>query len=373
MLRWKTAGEAHGEGLVALLEGIPFGLAVSTELIEEQLRRRRVTYGRGLRMKSRKERAKLLAGVVQGRTIGSPIAVLVEEEGRPAGGELKPFSAPRPGHADLPGSYKYKTTDLHLVWERSSARETAARVAAGAVCRALLDSLGIRLGSYTAAIGKIEYPHSPEDKVPPDPPSDGARCPDPQTDAAMRAAIDAAEAAGDSVGGRCRIWAVGVPPGIGSFSQWDGRLDARIAAAMMSIPSVKGVLFGDIERCASAPGSEAHDIITAAAGDRPQRPSNYAGGLEGGLTNGNPIVAELLVKPVPTLGRSLPSVDLVTGRETPAPALRADICVVPAVGVIGEAMLALELAAAVIEQFGGDTMDDLQRSWKAYRDTRGQA
>lgn len=367
MLRWYTAGEAHGAALVAVLEGMPFGLPVDVTQIDEQLRRRRVPYGRGPRMRERSERATILAGVCEGKAIGSPIALLVEEDGSPRGREVRPFTVPRPGHADLAGALKYGTKRVDLVWERASARETAARVAAGAVCRGLLESLGVGLASYTTSVGPLRYEGGGEGETVPDPADDGARCPDSDLDARMRVAIDEAHASGDSLGGRCRAVARGLPPGLGNFAQWHQRLDTRIAAAMMSIPAVKGVLIGCAELAAERAGSEVHDPIVPASGGGFERAGNRTGGLEGGLTTGEPLVVELLIKPVPTLGEPLASVDLESGEAAPAPALRADVCVVPVVGIIAEAMLALELTRSLLEQFGGGSWDELQERVEQYR------
>jgi len=370
-LRWTTAGEAHGEVLIAVLEGIPLGLPISEEVINRQLDRRRSTCGRGPRMKNRVDKAKIIAGVVEGVTIGAPIAIAVGES---AGGGTPPaeksgrksFSVPRPGHADLAGGYKYGTTDLYLVWERASARETAARVAAGAVCRELLHRMGVGIDSFTTAVGSVKY-EPPEELRPPfDLPDDGARCPDSEVDSRMCSEIERAGVNGDSLGGRCRVIATGLPPGIGHYDSWDRRLGTRVAAAMMSIPSVKGVLIGDAEAGAESPGSSFLDPIEPGEG-RPIPAGNSAGGIEGGMTTGLPITVELLVKPVPTLGRPLDSVDLRTGGPAKAPELRSDICVVPAVGIIAEAMLAFELCRAVLDQFGGDRLDELIKRVDDYR------
>ena len=372
--RWTTAGEAHGAGLAVILEGMPAGLAVGEPAISEMLRRRRVSSGRGPRMRDRVEKVTFLSGLVGGTTIGSPIAILigeVDEMGRRAGGisELRPFTVPRPGHADLAGSYKYGTTAVERVWERASARETAARVAAGAVCLELLGRLGIAVGSYTTAVGEISCPGL--DEVPPiDVDDEGARCPDAEADARMRALIEEATREGDSLGGRCRAVATGLPPGIGGFGQWDERLGTRVAAAMMSIPSVKGVLIGPAEAGAGKRGSEFIDPIEKRGG-AVLPAGNASGGIEGGMTNGMPVVVELMVKPVPTLGKPLASVDLASGEPAPAPALRADVCVVPTVGVIAEAMLALELTRALLEQFGGDTVDDVAERLAQFKRSRG--
>jgi chorismate synthase len=366
-LRWMTAGEAHGEGYVVILEGIPSGLKISEEEIDLGLRRRRVPYGRGPRMRERMDSAKILAGVIGGETIGSPLGLYVGESGGVHGGkEVEEFTVPRPGHADLAGAFKYGTTRLNRIWERASARETAGRVAAGAVCRKLLEELGVRVDSFTLAIGGVRYEPQPELAPPIEMLEGGARCPDPAVDASMQAAIDEASARGDSLGGRCRVLGTGMPAGVGSFAQWDLRLDARIAAAMMSIPSVKGVLIGEAERGVESYGSEYLDQIRLENG-RPSPAGNCAGGIEGGLTTGRSIVVDLLVKPIPTLGKPLDSIDLRTGKKASAPALRADICVVPAVGVIAEAMLALELSRALLEQFGGDTMEELGSRVKSHR------
>ncbi|HUX07892.1 MAG TPA: chorismate synthase [Acidobacteriota bacterium] len=366
-MRWNTAGEAHGRFYVAVIEGIPAGLRLDESDIDLQLERRRTPYGRGPRMRQREDRAAILAGTLEGVTIGSPVAVQIGE----TGGAYSPsvtekFTIPRPGHADLAGAYKYATDDLRLVWERASARETAARVAVGAVCLRLLKELGIVIDSFTLAVGDVSF-EPPADLAPPfEMPGDGARCPDPVADRRMREAIDQANAEGDSLGGRCRAVAHGMPAGIGSFAQWDLRLDARIAAAMMSIPSVKGVQIGRAELGAASRGSAFHDAIEMVAG-RPAPAGNRAGGIEGGLTTGRPVEIDLLVKPVPTLGNPLQSVDLATGEQAEAPRLRSDICVVPAVGVIAEAMLALELSRAVLEQLGADRLETLKARMEAFR------
>ena len=366
-LRWRTAGEAHGRGYVAIIEGIPAGLRLDEVDIDLQLERRRATHGRGPRMREREDRARILAGTYGGVTIGAPVAVLVGESGGGHSGAVtEKFTIPRPGHADLAGAYKYGTDDLRLVWERASARETAARVACGAVCLRLLGELGITVDSFTIAVGEVVF-DPPGDLAPPfEMPGDGARCPDPAVDRKMRQVIDQANAGGDSLGGRCRAVAHGMPPGVGSFAQWDERLDARIAAAMMSIPSVKGVQIGKAELGARVAGSAFHDPIEMVAG-RPAPASNRSGGIEGGLTTGRPVEIDLLVKPVPTLGNPLPSVDLATGKSAEAPKLRSDICVVPAVGVIAEAMLALELSRALLEQFGADRLEALKNRIDSYR------
>ena len=375
MFRFLTAGESHGRALTAIVEGVPTGLALNEDYIARDLKRRQGGYGRGGRMKIEQDRAEVLSGVRYGFTVGSPISLLIWNRDwenwqevmaiSPVEKEIEPVTRLRPGHADLAGTIKYGQNDVRPILERASARETAARVAVGAVARKLLEEFGIEIHSHTIAIGgawtkgeEIDW-----DKVERSP----VRCANANAETAMMAAIDGAKENGDSVGGIFQVIAKGVPIGLGSHVQWDRRLDGRLAQAMMSINAVKGVEIGAGFSLADIKGSKAHDIIQF---DNVKRrwhhASNRAGGIEGGMTNGEPIVVNAVVKPIPTLGKPLPSVDLKTGETVQAHVERADACVVPAAGVIGEAMLAIVLADAVLEKFGGDHMKETLRNYHSY-------
>ena len=375
MFRFLTAGESHGRALTAIVEGVPAGLALDEDYIARDLKRRQGGYGRGGRMKIEQDRAEVLSGVRYGFTVGSPISLLIWNRDwenwqevmaiSPVEKEIEPVTRLRPGHADLAGTIKYGQNDVRPILERASARETAARVAVGAVARRLLEEFGIEIHSHTIAIGgawtkgeEIDW-----DKVERSP----VRCANANAETAMMAAIDGAKEDGDSVGGIFQVVAKGVPIGLGSHVQWDRRLDGRLAQAMMSINAVKGVEIGAGFSLADIKGSKAHDIIQF---DNVKRrwhhASNRAGGIEGGMTNGEPIVVNAVVKPIPTLGKPLPSVDLKTGETVQAHVERADACVVPAAGVIGEAMLAIVLADAVLEKFGGDHMKETLRNYHSY-------
>ena len=395
-LSFRTAGESHGRGLVALLEGIPAGLPLEMERdVDPELRRRQGGYGRGRRMQIESDRAELLSGVRLGWTIGSPIAMLVWnrdwENWRiamgplpPTPGEnpkaLRPHYLPRPGHADLVGALKYDRRDARDILERASARETAARVACGAVAKRLLGELGIRVGSHVVSIGPVaaatpvSLPADLNAAVDADP----LRCLDPEASAGMAAAIDEAKERGDTLGGVFEVVASGVPVGLGSYVSWDAKLDGRLAGAVMSIQGVKGVEIGLGFEGAQRPGSEVHDPIVPAP-DRPRagglgRASNRAGGLEGGLTTGEPLVVRGAMKPISTLRKPLASVDLRDGSAADAAVERSDVCAVPAAAVVGEAMVALVLADAVLEKFGGDSLAEVRRNfggWLAYLEERG--
>ncbi len=376
-LRWLTAGESHGPALVAILEGIPAGLPLSPEDIDRELARRQRGHGRGGRMAIEHDRAEILAGVRWERTTGAPIAVRIANRDwgnwrgimGPTGGppaDYRPVTVPRPGHADLAGHLKYGHRDLRDVIERASARETAARVALGAVAKRLLRELGVAIASHVVSIHTAEAEvdvlslglsaeeiNARADRSP-------VRCLDPDAEREMVARIDAARAAGDTVGGIFEVIALGVPPGLGSYVQWDRRLDGRLAWALMSIPGIKGVEIGLGFRAARVRGSEAHDEIFRDEGGGFRRGTDRAGGLEGGVTNGKPVVIRAAMKPIPTLAKPLRSVDLETGEEVPAHRERSDVCAVPAASVVGEAMVALVLADAVLERFGGDTLEALK-------------
>jgi chorismate synthase len=385
MVRFLTAGESHGRALVVILEGIPAGLPLNLDDVTRDLRRRQGGYGRGRRMAIESDRAEILSGVRAGETIGGPIAMTIENRDWPnwqhtmhvdsepppdATGAKRPrVTRPRPGHADLAGIAKYGRQDVRDVLERASARETAARVAAGAVAKQLLGAIGIRLASHVFAIGDVALP---EDAVvgferaaalPDDAP---VRCVDPVVERQMTASIDEAREAGDTRGGAFEVIVAGVPVGLGSYTQWDRKLDGRLAQAIMSIPAIKAVGVGIGPEAARRPGSRVHDeIVPAPAGSRATgmaRPTNRAGGLEGGVTNGEDVRVSGWMKPISTLMKPLRSVDIDTMQEAAAAIERSDVCAVPAAAVVAEAMVALVLADAVVERYGGDNMADLHRA-----------
>ncbi|MBI4216495.1 MAG: chorismate synthase [Chloroflexi bacterium] len=378
--RFLTAGESHGQALSVIVEGVPAGLPLTEDYLARDLARRQGGYGRGGRMAIEQDRAQLLAGVRYGQTLGSPIAMLIQNRDWANWREVMavasvetpvpPVTRLRPGHADLAGALKYNLGDVRPILERASARETAARVAAGAIARRLLEELGVAIHSHTLAIGAIaaKVPRRLDwGRVEASP----VRCADPQAERAMMAAIDAAREAGDSLGGLFEVIATGVPPGLGSHVHWERRLDGRLAQALMSINAVKGVEIGDAFASARQRGSQVHDIFRPTKADPWARASNRAGGLEGGISNGQPVVVRAALKPIPTLAHPLPSADLATGEVTQAHQERSDVCVVPAAGVVGEAMVALTLAAAALEKFGGDHLEEVCRNLKAYLATTG--
>jgi chorismate synthase len=383
MFRFLTAGESHGRSLSAIIEGVPAGLALSEDDIAADLQRRQAGHGRSARQQIEQDRAEIVAGVRHGRTLGSPIALLIANRDWENWRDVMAVESPtspvekltrlRPGHADLAAVMKYAQDDVRPILERASARETAARVAVGAVARRLLSEFAIRVRSHTVAIGGIEakVAGEPDWQAVEDSP---VRCADPQAAQRMVAAIDAAREEGDSLGGVMEIWATGAPIGLGSHVHWDRRLDGLLAQALMSIPSVKGVEIGGGFGLARSRGSQAHDVILPIEewGDRPwPRASNRAGGIEGGMTNGEPLLLRAALKPIATLPKPLPSADLTTGERVEAHYERADVCVVPAAGVIGEAMVVIVLAGAMIEKFGGDHIDETLRNYRAYLSTVG--
>jgi chorismate synthase len=380
VLRFLTGGESHGKALVVILEGVPAGQPLSEEDITRDLRRRQCGYGRSGRMKMEQDGAEVISGVRHGLTIGSPITILILNRDwenwkqvmsiSPVDEQVEAVTQLRPGHADLAGAVKYGFDDIRPIIERSSARETAARVAAGAVARKFLSQFNIQIHSHTVAIGGHEVEenigHIDWGRVE----SSLVRCADAEAERAMMAAIDEAKAAGDSVGGVFQVIATGVPIGLGSHIQWDRRLDGGIAQAMMSINAVKGMEIGGGFRMAELRGSQAHDVIELTDDERRwHHATNRAGGIEGGMSNGEPIVVRAAVKPIPTLAKPLPSVDLRTGEAVSAHFERSDVCAVPAAGVIGEAMLALVLADALLEKFGGDHLRETLRNYQAYLDS----
>jgi chorismate synthase len=395
MVRFLTAGESHGRGLVAILEGIPAGLPIDSEAITNDLRRRQGGYGRGRRMAIESDRAEILSGVRAGETIGGPIALLIENRDwvnwqqtmhtgaePPAdatGPRRAPVTRPRPGHADLAGAIKYARQDVRDVLERASARETAARVAAGAIARQLLARLSIRITSHVFAIGAsriaetVTVSFEQAASLPADSP---LRCVDAAVERRMIEEIDGARERGDTCGGAFEVIASEVPVGLGSYVQWDRKLDGRLAQALMSIPAIKAVGIGLGSEAAERPGSRVHDeILRDTSGRMPPfaRPTNSAGGLEGGVTNGEDLRVSAWMKPISTLMKPLRSVDLATLTESAAAIERSDVCAVPAAAVVGEAMVALVLAGAVLEKFGGDSVGELERAvagWTASMEER---
>ncbi|HSL23400.1 MAG TPA: chorismate synthase [Vicinamibacterales bacterium] len=393
MLRFLTAGESHGQALVTIVEGLPAGLRIDADAIAARLARRQKGHGRGRRMAIEADRAEILSGVRGGETIGGPIALLIRnrdwenwrrtmaitaEPPPDAGGANRPpVTRPRPGHADLAGAIKFDRADVRDVLERASARETAARVAAGAVAADFLRAVGIEIASHVVAIGRIalaaahtisfERAAAISDDAP-------LRCVDRELEARMVAEIDGARERGDTVGGAFEVIARGVPPGLGSYTHWDRKLDGRLAQAFMSIHAIKAIGIGLGVEGASLPGSQVHDEILpadAAAGASVwpwTRPTNNAGGLEGGVSNGEEIRVTAFMKPISTLMKPLRSIDLATMEEAEAAIERSDVCAVPAASVVGEAMMALVLADAFLEKFGGDAMSDVLAAYTAWRD-----
>ncbi|MDQ7028664.1 MAG: chorismate synthase [Ardenticatenia bacterium] len=363
MLRFLTAGESHGPALTAILEGFPAGVSVTVQDINRELARRQRGFGSGGRMKIEKDRVRVTSGIIAGRTTGAPIALHVVNDDWPnwQGREISPITRPRPGHADLTGGLKYGYEDLRYALERASARETTMRVAVGALCKRLLAAFDIHVGGYVVALGPVEarldgldYPErwkrAEENEV---------RCPDPEAAAAMQDAIRAVIRDKDTLGGIFEIVATGVPPGLGSHVHWDRKLEARLAQAIMSIPAIKGVEIGPAFRNARLRGSQVHDPFRQHHG-RIVRPSNNAGGFEGGITTGEPVVVRAAMKPISTILKGMPSVNLATGQEEPTVYERSDFTAVPRAVVVGEAMLAFVLADALIEKLGGDSLTEMR-------------
>ena len=383
MLRFETAGESHGECLVATLTGLPAGIPISLKAVNHELWRRQQGYGRGGRMKIEEDCAQIVAGVRHSCTIGSPVAILIRnrdwqnwtealpvEDTEGAAGQRKPVTRPRPGHADLAGALKYDFHDARYVLERASARETAARVAVGAMAKALLGEFGIQVLSHVIAVGpvRLERAAAWKDLVALScQPEVLLGCVDAETEVRMKEAVDQAYRTGDTVGGVFEVVAHGVPAGLGSHVTWDSRLDGRLAQAIVSIQAVKGVEIGLAAEGASNFGSKVQDTIRYDREERRfARGANRAGGLEGGITNGQDVVVRGLLKPISTLRRPLESVDLPTREPALAAYERSDVCVVPAAGVIGEAMVAIVLAQAFLEKFGGDSLGETRRNFEGY-------
>ena len=398
MLRFLTAGESHGQALVVVLEGMPAGLSLDVDQIARELHRRQGGYGRGRRMQIESDRAEVLSGVRHGETLGSPIALLIknkdwdnwrqtmsvepETDAESSGPRRPPVTRPRPGHADLAGAVKYDRTDIRDVLERASARETAARVAAGAVARQLLQRFHIETVNHVIAINGVgladplTVTFEQARAIPADSP---LRCADPQVERQMIDEIDRAREAGDTAGGAFEVIVRGLPTGLGSYVQWDRKLDGRLGQALMSIPAIKGVGIGLGPIVAGLPGSRVHDEILPGRG-RPAtpsslgllRPTNNAGGLEGGVTNGEDLRVTGYMKPIATLMKPLRSVDLPTMTEAPATVERSDVCAVPAAAVVAEAMVGLVVADAFLEKFGGDSVREIDRNFARYLEHIGR-
>nr|WP_245620438.1 chorismate synthase [Cryptosporangium arvum] len=382
-----TAGESHGPALVAMLEGLPAGISVTTTEISEQLARRRLGYGRGARMKFEQDQVEILGGVRHGSTLGSPVAIRIGNTEWPKWEEVMsadpvdeeilaglarnaPLTRPRPGHADLAGMQKYGFTDARPILERASARETAARVALGTVAQSLLrQALGVEIVSHVVELGSVAVKDGTESPTPADREridADPLRCADPDASARMVAEVDAAKADADTLGGIVEVLAYGLPPGLGSHVQWDRKLDSRLAAALVSIQAFKGVEIGDAFTQARSRGSKAHDEIVNTP-DGVRRLSGRAGGLEGGITTGEVLRIKGAMKPIATISRALQTVDVTTGEAAKAIAQRSDVCAVPAAAIVAEAMVALVLADATMEKFGGDSVEEIRRNLAGYK------
>jgi chorismate synthase len=389
MFRWLTAGESHGPALTAIVDGVPAGVAVTTKDVADALARRRAGYGRGARMKFEQDVVELTGGVRHGSTLGGPVAIRVGNTewpkwetvmaADPVGEDIlreqarnAPLTRPRPGHADLAGMQKYAHTDARPILERASARETAARVALGEVARRLLQqAFGIEILSHVVSLGSVRVP---EDTAPPEPgdreriDADLVRCADPETSQRMVAEVDEARKDGDTLGGVVEVVAYGTPPGLGSFTQWDRRLDARLAGALMSVQAIKGVEVGDGFTTATRRGSHAHDEIEHVDDNskKIRRRTNRAGGIEGGMSTGELIRVRAAMKPISTVPKALDTIDVATGEPAKAINQRSDVTAVPAAGVVAEAMVALVLAEAVTEKFGGDSVEEMRRNVEGY-------
>jgi chorismate synthase len=387
LMRWLTAGESHGQALSAIVEGVPAHVEIDSTFLDYHLARRRLGFGRGARQNFEADKISILGGVRLGKTQGGPISIQVANSEWPKWEKVMsadpvepseieglarnaPLTRPRPGHADLVGMQKYDFDDARPILERASARETAARVALGAVARAFLEqSVGITILSHVISIGAVRVPetaalpdYAEMERIDADP----VRCADPQTSAKMIEEIDRAHSDGDTLGGVCEILAYNLPPGLGSHVHWDRRLDARLAGAMMGIQAIKGVEIGDGFTTATRRGSKAHDEIERNASGAIVRRSDRAGGTEGGMSNGEILRVSIAMKPISTVPKALDTIDVVTGEAAKAINQRSDVCAVPAAGVVGEAMAALVLAEAVLEKFGGDSVAETKRNFESY-------
>ncbi len=379
-LRYLTAGESHGRQLTAILEGCPAGLALSGALLDAELARRQHGYGRGERQSIESDRASILGGVRYGHTTGAPVALAIANRDAQNWGEAlsaepvdgaqtaPPVVVPRPGHADLGGALLYERDDIRDVIERASARETAAKVACGAIAKALLEELGCRVASHVVAIGSVGAATGMTLDEVALVEADPVRCADPAASARMRAAIDTAREAGDTLGGIVEVLAFGYPPGVGSYVQGDRRLQATLAAAAFTVPAIKGVEFGLGFGAAALPGSQVHDAIVYEDGHGYRRASDRSGGVEGGISTGETVVMRAAMKPIATLRNALPSVDMVTHARVDSRFERSDVCAAPAAGIVLEAVVALALADAALERFGGATVGDLEAAVAAFRE-----
>jgi chorismate synthase len=365
MLRFLTAGESHGPELVVIVEGLPSGVAVDGEAVDSQLVRRQQGYGRGARStKIERDHAEIVSGVADGRSTGAPVAMrIVNKDFANQPERPTPLTAPRPGHADLAGRWKYGHEDFRVVRERASARETAARVAAGALARSLLEAFDVRLGSFVTSVGDVSLDAglaSLDDeslaRLAASAEDDDLRCPDPASSAAMRAAVDEAKTAGETLGGTFVVFALGAPIGLGSHVHWDRKLDGRLVQAICSIHAVKGAEVGPAFDVARRPGTQVQDPIVLQDGAL-SRTSNFAGGLEAGMTNGQPVLVRAAMKPLSSVRAHLVSFDYASGEVADPPYVRSDVCAVPAAAVVGEAMVGWVLADATVERFGGDRLD----------------
>jgi chorismate synthase len=385
-LRFSTAGESHGKALVGIIEGMPSNLKIDRSKIDHELKRRQQGYGRGDRMKIESDQIEILSGIRSSHTIGSPISLMIRNKDWPNWKDrlsiwddtkTQPLTIPRPGHADFAGSIKYDHYDIRNVLERASARETAMRVAIGAIMKQFLEEFGISIGSHVIQIHKISTNktfRNLSEKITEQTETDikaliqraeksKVRCADPETETKMKKAIDQAKSDGDSVGGSFECIALHVPVGLGSHVTWDRRLDAQITVDLMSIPAIKSVGIGIGEANAERLGSEVHDPFEMDESKHIQRPSNRAGGIEGGISNGQPIIVRAVMKPIPTLTKPLPSVDLKTMKPVAAHKERSDVCAVPAASIVGEAMLAISLVRAFCDKYGGDSIDQIRQQF----------
>lgn len=379
MLRYLTAGESHGELLMGIIEGMPSGLLIRVTDIDRDLARRQTGYGRGGRMKIEKDQVKIYSGVRWGRTLGSPIGLMIRnkdwENWRAKMSpdptflnSAEPVTRPRPGHADLAGALKYGMTDVRNILERSSARETAMRVAVGALAKRLLEEFGIEVMSHVLSIGGVfaKVPKVSLQELKKRVEASELRCSDTDAEKRMMKKIDQAKAAGDSLGGVFEVIVIGVPAGLGSHAHWDRKLDGKLASALMSIQAIKGVEVGAGFGTANRPGSLVHDEIFWSRKTGFYRKTNMAGGIEGGISNGENIVLRAAMKPIPTLMKPLHSVDLASKKAFKASVERSDVCAVPAAGVVAEAAVAFEISAAMVEKFGGDSIDEMKRNYRMY-------